>query len=510
MLRSVNYNNQLSKFYFKKAKVAFPYKYKRPSKTLNLPSEIATEYFDSIYGSYFGKQWPSIRLALFSIPKYSLLYNNYSHNQTTILNLKEESDGSLKSIWDILDLPNEFSVKLTNQSDKDIEELDIQDDNKNQVKKFNTIQHKKIKLDDHSVDTYGFNSLDEEKLSRLVDFSHIPAQELVDLEKERYDYNAEIDNNRSLLSTDIEELEIFPEKSIYIPKNIQFYFYDKNENIQNNIYKPFPPSPMTNKGLIEYYIMDASSIIPVLALEIRPKNDILDMCAAPGGKALAAIQTLNFETITCIEKSTSRYNRLCKVFETYLPKGQKFRSRIKTINADAMHEKSFRNSFDRVLVDVPCTSDRKSVKSDDDNIFHKNRFKERALLPQIQTDLLVEGIRNLKPGGKLVYSTCTLSPSQNDAIIRSAYYSLSRLEPDIKIRVIDCSTLCQLLQTNFSFYKPNSASPQNCLVDHLNPDNDNSNINSSKENKKNLGHLIIPSLDMNWGPLYFCKIERIK
>lgn len=71
-------------------------------------------------------------------------------------------------------------------------------------------------------------------------------------------------------------------------------------------------------------------------------------------------------------------------------------------------------------MDVPCTNDRVSVTEDESNIFQSSRVKERLCLPEQQADILTNCIKMLKPGGSLVYSTCSLSPIQNDGVIHMA------------------------------------------------------------------------------------------
>lgn len=74
----------------------------------------------------------------------------------------------------------------------------------------------------------------------------------------------------------------------------------------------------------------------------------------------------------------------------------------------------------QILVDVPCTTDRHSVNEDDNNVFKSTRIRERLKLPEVQASILTHCLELLKPGGSLVYSTCSLSPVQNDGVVHMA------------------------------------------------------------------------------------------
>jgi 16S rRNA C967 or C1407 C5-methylase (RsmB/RsmF family) len=72
------------------------------------------------------------------------------------------------------------------------------------------------------------------------------------------------------------------------------------------------------------------------------------------------------------------------------------------------------------LVDVPCTTDRHVLHEDDNNIFKGTRIKERLRLPELQTELLLNALKLVRIGGTVVYSTCSLSPIQNDGVVQLA------------------------------------------------------------------------------------------
>ena len=139
--------------------------------------------------------------------------------------------------------------------------------------------------------------------------------------------------------------------------------------------------------------------------------------------------------------------------------------------------------YDRVLCDVPCFSDRHSVISDEQNIFAAKMLKDRLKLPQEQCDLLKAGLMYLKAGGSLVYSTCSLSPVQNEGVVRMALKALYE-------------------ETAYDFYVSD-------MTQALKPFRFLCRILGPKQGVK-LGNLIVPHLSNNFGPTYFCKITRRK
>ena len=74
----------------------------------------------------------------------------------------------------------------------------------------------------------------------------------------------------------------------------------------------------------------------------------------------------------------------------------------------------------QILVDVPCTTDRHMLHENDNNIFKPSRMRERLQLPEIQSAILAHALKMIAPGGTVVYSTCSLSPIQNDGVVQMA------------------------------------------------------------------------------------------
>lgn len=82
---------------------------------------------------------------------------------------------------------------------------------------------------------------------------------------------------------------------------------------------------------------------------------------------------------------------------------------------------------------MPCTTDRHSLKENDNNWFKSSRIKERLKLPELQSELLAQALSIVKVGGIVVYSTCTLSPIQNDGVVNMA---IKKLWEETKVEVV--------------------------------------------------------------------------
>ncbi|XP_066232269.1 5-methylcytosine rRNA methyltransferase NSUN4 [Saccopteryx leptura] len=242
----------------------------------------------------------------------------------------------------------------------------------------------------------------------------------------------------------------------------------------------FPPARVGGLGVMDYYLMDAASLLPVLALGLQPGDTVLDLCAAPGGKTLALLQTGCCRNLAANDLSTSRTGRLQKVLHSYLPQEIRDKSRVRVTSLDGRKWGELEgDTYDRVLVDVPCTTDRHSLHEEENNIFQRSRKKERQMLPMLQVQLLAAGLLATKPGGHVVYSTCSLSHLQNEYVVQGAIELLAN-QYSIKVQVEDLTHFRKLFMDTFSFFS-------SCQV----------------------GELVVPNLTANFGPMYFCKMCRL-
>lgn len=170
-------------------------------------------------------------------------------------------------------------------------------------------------------------------------------------------------------------------------------------------------------GLMASYRLDAASVIAGLAprlAELGPGDEVLDACAAPGGKTLALAGRLpEGAAIVANELSSERRRRMSDVLDAHLPPGVRGRVKVAGFDAAAAGGRlSERGRFRAILLDAPCSSERhvlSSAKALEE--WSPARVKSLA---QRQWALLSSCFLMLTPGGSLVYATCALSPAEND------------------------------------------------------------------------------------------------
>ncbi|NWS29843.1 NSUN4 methyltransferase, partial [Polioptila caerulea] len=267
------------------------------------------------------------------------------------------------------------------------------------------------------------------------------------------------------------QAEMSPPLCTSISSKIKCYTFPRGDIMR------FRPARPDTLGLLDYYLMDAASLLPVLALNVQPDDFVLDLCAAPGGKTLALLQTGFCGHLAANDVSISRTKRLYQILHSYVPK--EVRDTVSVTSYDGRDWDQVQGgTFHKVLVDVPCTTDRHSAMEEDNNIFHRRRTKERQMLPMLQLQLLMAGILAAKPAGVVVYSTCSLSPLQNECVVERAL-EVAEAQFNISVHVEDLSHFRTLFQDTFSFFS-------DCR----------------------LGELVLPHLTANFGPMYFCKLRR--
>jgi 16S rRNA (cytosine967-C5)-methyltransferase len=169
-----------------------------------------------------------------------------------------------------------------------------------------------------------------------------------------------------------------------------------------------------------FYVQDPSTLLAVLELDPKPGETILDACAAPGGKTAFIAQLMENRGVIIAEDTDPA--RLALVRENCTRLGV---TCVQTALAGAdigspssiLHPPSSPSlSFDRILVDAPCSNTGVMRRRVD--LRWRVRAEEIERLRRAQLDLLHRVATRLKPGGTLVYSTCSLEPEENGSVVR--------------------------------------------------------------------------------------------
>lgn len=175
------------------------------------------------------------------------------------------------------------------------------------------------------------------------------------------------------------------------------------------------------------YLQSLSSMLPPLALNLAAREDVLDMCAAPGGKTTQMCALEPAAHITACEMHAPRADKLEHNLRV------QGAANVQVMRCDARELDEF-FSFDKILLDAPCTGsgtlslkNPRTLKGFSDALLQKCARSQRALLDRA---LIV-----LKPGGTLIYSTCSILPQENeDALVHAL-----KKHPDCEIVPLDGS-----------------------------------------------------------------------
>ncbi len=172
-----------------------------------------------------------------------------------------------------------------------------------------------------------------------------------------------------------------------------------------------------------FYVQEAASMIPPVVLfqnfiDPDSSSSILDLCAAPGSKTTQIAQYLNNEGV--LFANDTDLSRLRPLSINLQRMG--ITNTIVTLNAFQINKNSMRLReifseplFDRVLVDAPCSGTGTIRKSFKALSMYSDSLVKR--MSGVQKALIKNGFKLLKPGGEMVYSTCTLEPAENEAIV---------------------------------------------------------------------------------------------
>ena len=196
-------------------------------------------------------------------------------------------------------------------------------------------------------------------------------------------------------------------------ENVEYDFVRHDWLEENLVFELKLHPPLASLGSFQqgwFYIQDPSTLLAVGELNPQPGETILDFCAAPGGKTTFIAQWMNNqgrivaqdvseERLKLVRENCNRLGATC----------------VKTVLSSAFRLPP--SAVDRILVDVPCSNTGVMRRRVD--LRWRLRAGEILRLQQTQLNLLKQAAPRLKPGGVLVYSTCSLEPEENQEVVKA-------------------------------------------------------------------------------------------
>ena len=181
------------------------------------------------------------------------------------------------------------------------------------------------------------------------------------------------------------------------------------------------------------YVQSLSSMLPPLALSPLAGESVLDLCAAPGSKTTQ---------LSCLMRGEGRIvandNNKVRFFKLRANVIQQGASNVELSMRDGeLFGRRCPEAFDRVLVDAQCSAEGRFVTCEPKSFSFWKPIKIREMVRK-QKRLLASGISSLRPGGILVYSTCTFAPEENEGVIN---WAIERFGDAIKLEPISLGFL---------------------------------------------------------------------
>ena len=213
-------------------------------------------------------------------------------------------------------------------------------------------------------------------------------------------------------------------------ENVEYDFVRRDWLVENLIFelKSHPPLPsLASFRAGWFYIQDPGTLLAPRELGAQPGETILDLCAAPGGKTTFIAQLMRNEGKIVA----------CDISEERLKLIRENCARLGVTCVEPVLFSTFNlhpSTFDRILVDAPCSNTGVMRRRVD--LRWRISSQEISRLQKTQLDLLKLAATKLKPGGVLVYSTCSLEPEENSEVVKEFLrnHNNFKLEGERKLR----------------------------------------------------------------------------
>ena len=192
--------------------------------------------------------------------------------------------------------------------------------------------------------------------------------------------------------------------------------YDQSEPAEGHLFaREDGPQASTEAHEFAVDLLDDGSrlVAEIAAASHQSPRRIWDACAAPGGKTTVLARRHGGSEILATDISPRRLQAMQRRFASELPNRD-----IRAIEADAVKLPASEGSFDLILCDVPCSGTGTLARNPE--IRHRIQPADLGRQAKRQGEILSAALSRLNPGGRLVYSTCSLEPEENEAVVQSA------------------------------------------------------------------------------------------
>jgi tRNA (cytosine49-C5)-methyltransferase len=205
------------------------------------------------------------------------------------------------------------------------------------------------------------------------------------------------------------------------------------------------------------WIQNPSSMLPPIILDAQPGDEVLDMAAAPGSKTLQLAST--GAHITAVEKNRGRFFKLKSNLKS------QGALEVETRLSDGTgYWRGREESFDKVMLDAPCSSEGRFREDNPKSCLYWSLRKIREMR-RVQRRLAVSAVHLLKPGGLLVYSTCTFAPEENESVLDKL---LQRFDGALEILPLDLPL--ENVQSGLAEWEGRTFAPELARVRRILPD----------------------------------------
>lgn len=270
---------------------------------------------------------------------------------------------------------------------------------------------------------------------------------------------------------------------------------EENDDVQYEggiIDKP----PIDAFGIKAYYLMDYASTYIVEQLQVGAFDKVLDMCAAPGGKSIAIAQFLSPDgALLCNETRADRCARLRRNLQEHIPTNY-VPWQVTQRDARTWYDPA---AYTRVLVDAPCSSERHLLQQSRGAPLSLREWSEATTieLAELQRTLLLRAVETCAVSGRIVYSTCSISPLENDGVVA---------------QVLRCTRFqVEVVRTSPSArpFAP-AATATASSSDAATADNAEAlSLPPVLGEATAYGRLLLPDATDGWGPMYYCVLEKV-